>query len=291
VNTTREGLLQIGLLCAVVSLGLFLVFFGLFRLRYGWSLDRWTRAARFAPTENMSADQLFGCLLSANLALLEHDNFNQLASALPARRVRAILKSHWGIDSAETCRRGIFGRLRELGRESAEEEAAFSAWAAGTTVDSNAFASLRDVCLFLSMDVRVASPRRFFKQDFSTMAWDIQQVAYIVRLGCAVGFVPRDSAEDVLAVLQRSARAAYASWKDFSLAMLVGMGMRSPVDTFDTGGWVEFARSHTALLECRDTLLRHAAPWNPDDAHPTPAVPTLRPGAIPQPVSAFNTLT
>ena len=282
-------LTQIGLLCAVVVPAL--VFLGLFRLRYGWSLDRWTRAARFVPTEDMSADQLFGCLLSANLALLEHDNFNQLASALPPRRVRAILKSHWGIDSAETCRRGIFGRLRELGRESAEEEAAFSAWAAGATVDSNAFASLRDVCMFLSIDVQAASPRRFFKHDFSMMAWDIQQVAYITRLGCAAGFMPRDVAEEVLAVLQRSARAAYASWTDFSLAMLVGMGMRSPVDTFDTGGWVQFARSHTALLECRDTLLRHAAPWDPADAHRTPAAATMRPGAIAQPVSAFDTLT
>ncbi|RZI74055.1 MAG: DUF1266 domain-containing protein [Variovorax sp.] len=281
-------LILIGLLCAVVAP--VLVFLGLFRLRYGWSMDRWTRAARFEPTEDMSADQLFGCLLSANLALLEHDNFNQLASALPARRVRAILKTHWDIGSAETCRRAIFGGLRELGRESAEEEEAFSAWAAGATVDSNAFASLRDVCRFLSIDVQVASPHRFLRRDFSMTAWDIQQVAYITRLGSAAGFVPRDLAEEALEVLQRSARAAYTSWKDFSLAMLVGMGMRSPIDTFDTGGWVEFARSHTALLECRDTLLRHAAPWDPADAHRTPSASTVRPGAIAKPVSAFDAL-
>ncbi len=63
-----------------------LVALGLFRLRYGWSCKRWMRAIRFAPGGEMSPVQLFGCLLSANLALLEHDNFNQFESALPAKR-------------------------------------------------------------------------------------------------------------------------------------------------------------------------------------------------------------
>ncbi|MET0542403.1 MAG: DUF1266 domain-containing protein [Variovorax sp.] len=267
-----------------------LVFLGLFRLRYGWSQDRWTHAIRFAPTETMSPAQLFGCLLSANLALLEHDNFNQLASALPVRRVRAILAAHWQIDSPASCRGAIFGRLHHLGRASKEEEAAFAAWAAGTTIDTPAFAALHDVCRFLSMDAQVTSPRRMLDRPFDMLAWDIQQVAYIMRLGLAAGLVQRDLAERMFGLLQDRARDAYHSWNDFSLAMLVGMGMRSPVDTFDIGGWIEFARSHTVLLESRDTLLRHAAPWTAADAGRTHAAPVPRPAVIGHAASAFDTL-
>lgn len=275
--------LSIVALCALVCLGLF-------RLRNGMSQDRWMRAIRFAPTEEMPPDRLFGCLLSANLALLEHDNFNQVASALPARRVRAVLAAHWRIDSPESCRAAIFDRLAHLGRVSEDEAAAFSAWAAGASLDTLAFDALHDVCRFLSKDAQVTQPRRVIDHRFSMLAWDIQQVAYMARLGCTAGFVPRETAERVLEVLQPHAREAYRSWNEFSLAVLVGMGMRSPVDNFDLGGWPQLARSHTMLLESRDALLRHAAPWDAADAHRPRMAPAARPMVIGHAASAFDTL-
>ncbi len=240
-----------------------LVALGLFRLRYGWSCKRWMRAIRFAPRGEMSAAQLFGCLLSANLALLEHDNFNQFESALPAKRIRAILAAHWDIHSAESCGRIVFGRLRNLGCATLEEQAAFSAWADGASLDSRAFASLHGVCRFLSNDAQVVPPHRLLGHRFSMMAWDIQQVAYMTRLGFTAGYVSRRIADHVFGELQRHARRHCHSWNDYSLSMLVGMGVRSPVDQFDIGGWFEFARSHTVLTGSRETLLRHAAPWDP----------------------------
>lgn len=262
-------------LCGIVCVGLF-------RLRYGWSQDRWLQAIRFAPKEPVGPDALFGYLLSANLALLEHDNFNQLASALPHDRIRAILAAHWNIDSAATCGATLFGKLRSLGRASPDEAAAFSAWAAGTTAITPAFAALHDVCRFLSLDAQVAKPHRLAGHAFSLAAWDIQQVAYIARLGVAVGFVSRDIAEDVLDELKLHARLACRSWSDFSLSMLVGMGMHSPVDAFDVGGWNEFARSHGVLLESHATLLRFASPWGEVAAHRSAAVAA-------QPASAAST--
>ena len=96
----------------------------------------------------------------------------------------------------------------------------------------------------------------------SVLAWDVQQVAYLARLGLAVGYVSRESADSILDLLQARARSEYASWQEYPLSALIGLGMRGSLEIFDTTEWMQFARTHSVLLDQRHSPIRIAAPWN-----------------------------
>src|SRR6185312_9457598 len=85
------------------------------------------------------------------------------------------------------------------------------------------------------------------------VAWDVQQAAYVVRLGRAAGYLSRSMAESTLARLQHAARGHYTSWTDYSLSALLGMGLRG---RFDLAEWHRVARSHDALMTAHAELLR-----------------------------------
>ena len=239
----------LALLCTIVG------------VRMGWSDASRARDIAFVPTEAISEDQLFGLLLGANVALLEHDNFNQLASTLPRRRIPELLARYWNVCSARDFQRVIDDRLRSLGAVSAEEAEAFEAWRAGTPIDTEAYRSLRDVLVFLSVHAGIVKPGDIRDQHCHLVAWDVQQVAYLLRLGFTMGYVSRETAWRTLNRLRQTARMRYASWTDYSLSALVGMGLRGVLDLDDVGDWYHIARSHTVLLAARRSLLARAADW------------------------------
>jgi hypothetical protein len=266
----------LALLCAVVG------------VRMGWSDASRARRIAFRPTEAITAHQLFGLLLGANLALLEHDDFNQLASALPHRRIRELLAQHWNIRSAQDFQAVIEQRLRTVGAVSSEEAEAIDAWHTGAPVDTAAYRSLQDVLVFLSAHAGIVKPGEIRDQHCHLVAWDVQQVAYLLRLGFTMGYISRDSVRRVLERLQKTARVHYTSWKDYSLSALVGMGLRGVLDLDDIGDWYQIARSHTVLLAARRSLLGRAGDWSVSMPS-TEAGPVSGFLTIDLPITAFDT--
>lgn len=238
------------------SLTLWLLFRGVFDPSTG----RWSRAIAFRPEEAMAPEQLFGCLLSGNLALMMRDNFNQLGSALSRRRARKVLGFLWGISSPSDCRRLLEHRLRWLGQMTSLEKSAAAAWLCSSQADSREYRALRNTCVFLSshMSPSVARIRHI---HIGVLAWDIQQLAYVLRLSLTAGYIPRDTAEKTLSLLATRARSHYASWRDYSLSALIGLGMRGSVEFFDRTEWRFFARTHSVLLHELHSPTRDASSW------------------------------
>ena len=267
----------LALLCTIVG------------VRMSWSDANWARGISFSPTEAITAHQLFGLLLGANLALLEHDDFNQLASTLPRRHIRAILARYWGVRSAHDFQQVIDTRLRTLGAMSSDEAEAFEAWRVGEPVDTAAYRSLRDVLVFLSAHAGIVKLGEIRDQHCHLVAWDVQQVAYLLRLGFTMGYASRESVWRTLDRLQPTARMRYTSWKDYSLSALVGMGVRGVLDLDDIGDWYHIARSHTVLLAARRSLLARAADWAaPADAPDVELVSSFLTAGMP--ITAFDPL-
>ncbi|WP_431275015.1 DUF1266 domain-containing protein [Variovorax ureilyticus] len=203
----------------------------------------------------MSPEQLFGCLLSANFAVLMNDNFNQLASALPEHRVRRLLAEHWGIETRADCLRVIGQRVEQLGKISPAEMQAVAAWLEEQRPGGEG------VRPGLRSTVGLASGDEMSHGHLSVLAWDIQQLAYLVRLAHAVGHVSRSDAEAVLERLAVRARMHFGSWKVYSLAALVGLGMRGAMEVFETSAWERYSRTHSILLRGRCSPIRFASPW------------------------------
>lgn len=267
----------LALLCTIVG------------VRMNWSDANWARGIAFAPTEAIAAHQLFGLLLGANLALLERDDFNQLASTLPRRRIRELLARYWNVRSARDFQQVVDTRLRTLGAVSSEEAEAFEAWRIGVPVDTAAYRSLRDVLVFLSAHAGVVKPGEIRDQHCRLVAWDVQQVAYLLRLGFTLGYASRESVWRTLDRLQPMARMRYTSWKDYSLSALVGMGVRGVLDLDDIGDWHHIAHSHTVLLAARRSLLARAADWTaPADAPEVELAGSFL--AVGMPITAFDPL-
>jgi hypothetical protein len=187
----------------------------------------------FAPTERLSAHQLCGCLLSANLAVLAQDNFNQLASALSPRRARRMLEHHWGLKSAFACRRCLESRLARLSIALPDEAKAFAAWC----------------------------DRAVRKSDthLSKLAWDIQQVAHMARLGLSAGYVSREVVESTLTRLQHAVRAQYPTWSDYSLLALKGWSLRAHRGERASASWQRIRETHRVLLEAPDSPIHRVA--------------------------------
>jgi hypothetical protein len=242
------GSLWLSLLCIYV------------RIRQGRTVAQWCDAIRFRQSDEASPHQLFGYLLSGNLALLEGDDFNQLSSILAVRRIRKLLAWYWGIHSREDFHRAVDQRLGQLGTMSSQERDAFAAWRNNAPIDTESYGALLDACVFLSVDAGIVTPCEITGRHLDMRAWDIQQLAYILRLGFTLGYVTREFAESMLARLQREARIHYASWKDYSLSSLVGRGLRNRIDLFDPGNWQQIARTHVVLTAPASPIAQ-AAPW------------------------------
>jgi hypothetical protein len=233
------------------------------RRRMGRNPAQGSRAIAFVPTEPVTPRELAGYLLSANLAVLEHDNFNQLGSALPAWRVRALLLRYWDVTSLQSFHEALEHRLQWYGIGSEEEMQALEAWREGEAEPSDAYAALEDICQFLSVHAGLASPRDIGPHHANLMAWDVQQLAYLVRLGFTLQYLSRDRAQGILKMLQGEIRLHYRSWKEYSLSSLIGMGLRSPIDLEDVGDWYHIARSHAMLLHAASSPIAHARLWGP----------------------------
>lgn len=264
-------------------------------VRMGWSDASRARDIAFVPTEPITAHQLFGLLLGANLVVLEHDDFNQLASKLPRRRIRKVLARYWSVQSADGFRRAVDERLRELGAVSLEEAEAIGAWQRGEPADSTAYRSLHDVLFFLSTHARIVRADKVRDLHCRMVAWDVQQLAYLLRLGFTMGYASREAVWHTLDRLQRTARTSYMSWKDYSLSALVGMGLRGVIDLDDIGDWYYIARSHTVLQAARRSLLSRAADWSAADhaaeaGADAQAEPVSGFSALGLPTTAFDTL-
>ncbi len=274
----------------IAAIVVWLVLLGIvLRARWEWTQAKWSHAVEFKPTEDVSGHQLFGLLLGANLALLERDDFNQLASRLPVRRVREILALHWNVQSPLDFHQVITRRLRGLGARAPEEAEAFEAWCKGAPIGTPSYRALYDILKFLSTRACIVKPSEISGEHCSMVAWDIQQVAYLLRLGFTIGYVPRDLASSTLTSLQREARMHYQSWQDYSLSALIGMGMRGYIDLEDPGDWYQIARSHTILLTSKNTPIAQAPVWGvPTDW--SDIEPAIRLFAFGAPTTAFDPL-
>lgn len=232
-------------------------------LTFGQSCFVTRRARQIAlrPSEPMLPDELFGCLLSANFATLEGDDFNQLGSSLSERRVRDVLTQHWRVQSSDECVWLIERGLRSLGVGAPAEKAAYAAWRSGYVVHSGAYAALHEICRLLVQDIRVVEASQIRDVHLSSLAWDVQQLAYLVRLGFSAGHLSRQTARRILKRLQEAACERYASWEDYSLSALIAVGVRNPIDSFDSGDWRKLARSHLVLLQAQRATFSHATRW------------------------------
>lgn len=139
----------------------------------GKSAARWAQQIAFRPTEPVSADQLFGYLLSANFAVLEEDDFNQLGSSLAKERVEAVLMLHWRVQHACECVWLIERWLQCLGTGFPAERAAYAAWRNGHVVDSDTYAALQETCRFLVHDARVVGAKQINDVHLNPVAWEI----------------------------------------------------------------------------------------------------------------------
>jgi len=247
-----------------------LVLWAFLRGSFGPSLGQWSREIAFAPTEPMSREQLFGCLLGGNFALLLRDNFNQFGSGLSERRIRGILRHHWAIHTRFDCARVIQSRLESLGRMSPSEKRAVAAWLAREPIDTNEYAALEDACTFMARRACIARVDDLRRDHLGVLAWDIQQLACLVRLARTVDYVSKARAEELLALLAVRARAHFAAWSDYSLAALVGLGLRGSLEVFDSAEWTRFARTHAVFLHERWSPTFAAARWS-ESAGPPPA--------------------
>lgn len=216
----------------------------------------------FAPTEPVAPPQLAAYLLSANLALLANDDFNQLESALSPRRVRQVLRRQWKIGSHKDFERTLGERLNWCGTGTPDEMKALAAWREGRRHPGTAGVALDGICKFLSVQAGIVAPRSIGACHMNLMAWDVQQLAYMVRLGAARGYLARPRAQSLLAMLHREARMHYTSWSDYSLSSLIGMGLRSPVDLHEANGWHLIAASHAALLSTPTSPMTQAGLWS-----------------------------
>lgn len=247
-----------GLLSAAFMWGLVLWTF--LRGRLGLPMATRLREISFRPNEAMSAEQLFGCLLSANFALLMHDNFNRVASALPEPRVRRLLEEHWGIVSQSDCLRQIEDHVERLGVMSLPEMSAIAAWLSEPR-SSGERAAIEDCHTTMKLRARLARVDELRHSHLSVLAWDIQQLAYLIRLARAVDLVSQDHAEILLDRLAARARTHFGSWNDYSLSALVGVGMRGSMEIFETSEWETIARTHSVLLDERHSPIGHASSW------------------------------
>jgi hypothetical protein len=241
----------------------------------GKSVARRARRIAVRPTEPVSPDQLFGYLLSANFAVLEGDDFNQLGSSLAKELVEAVLIQHWRVQRGCECVWLVERWLRSLG--TGFPAAAYAAWRSGHVVDSDAYAALEEICRFLVQDARVVEARQIQNVHLNPAAWEIQQAVYLVRLGFSAEYLSRANAQAALRRLQEAARAHYASWEDFSLSGLIALGVRGPIDSFDLVNWRKIARSHEVLLRAQRTTLAHAVRWKVFTAVSAPSSRRLEP--------------
>ena len=230
------------------------------------------RSLSFEPTEPMSREALFEVMLSANFALLMHDDFNQLGSALPHEQAHEMLEVHWGVDSKDAYRIELEARRRRLA--DLQVRAARRSPRLRASTDHPEFVTPR----FVDLDLLT-------HDQISALAWDIQQLAYLVRLGHKVDHLPRDHAEAVLQDVAALARSHFSSWSDYSLSALVGMRLRGPFEIFGVSEWNRFSQSHALLLVGRaGSPLAEAAAWR--DVPARSAVPVGPMGAPAPPVSA-----
>ncbi|MGJ7493318.1 DUF1266 domain-containing protein [Variovorax sp. ZT4R33] len=247
-------------------------------------------ALNFAPTESVSPRQLGAYLLSANLALLANDDFNQLKSALPKRKVRQLLRGQWQIRSRQDFECVLADRLEWCGVGTAEEMQALSTWHQGHAQTTPAGAALEDICRFLSVHAGIVHPRTIGDFHLNLVAWDVQQLAYMVRLGASLDYLSTSRAHALLTMLHREARMHYTSWGEYSLSSLIGMGLRSPVDLHQASGWHRIAASHAALLRTPTSPMVRLGLWSTAASPAPPAPPTAAPHAQPwhvRPLSSF----
>lgn len=229
--------------------------------RYGGLFSRWRKAVAFKLQESILPSELFGLLLGGNLALLAKDDFNQLASSLSLKRVRGLLLSYWGIETRDDFAWVLQQRLATLGHTTHAERDAFMSLRFGEPSDTPTYAALFDVCRFLSVSAGLIDPGRISIRHLQMLAWDIEQAAYMVRLGYSIGYLSREQAFQTLRILAATARFNYRGWAEFSISALIGIGVRGAVGGIDRLDWFRYARTHAFFEGGRGSAIAHAQSW------------------------------
>lgn len=220
-----------------------------FRERLGLALTSGPHPPILGPADGMTTNQLFECLLSGNLAVSLGDDFRQLESGLSDRRAEGNLALHWGIDSREICRRVVGERLTFFGATTCGAKRAIDTWYHREDVDLDEKVLIEEAYLYLALHANLAHEEAPCHDPLSMLAWDIQQLAVIVRLSLKLAYIDRHEAEAILRTLAEQARSGFRSWKDFSLCAMVGLGMSGSIALFDTNEWAWLASTHAVFLD------------------------------------------
>lgn len=232
-----------------------------------WVLRMWptswsARRIDLNPTELVRPEQLSGYLLSANLALMEGDDFNQLASALSPKRVAQVLSDHWEVTDQSSFDRVTASSFESLGDTSEFERAAFETWIQCNATGLPCAGALSQVCHFLSDVARLAEARHLNARHLKLVAWDVQQLAYLIRLGHACGYVSRNVAQSHLERLCLEVSMHHDSWAEYSISALIGIGVTRHFDSLESLQWRRLARSHRVLMSDDHGLLEYASLWS-----------------------------
>lgn len=208
------------------------------------------------------AQELFGCLLSANLAVLENDNFDRIESSLSSWKARRALTKHWGIWTTAGLRKTISVGFDNAGQTSEDEREALEAWASNRETNCATFWAIRDIVLLMATYTAAIPFTSVRLKRFSLLAWDIQQLAYIVRLGTAAGMLSVHEGRDWLRLLADKIRCYYSNWHEYSLNAIVGRCIKHPVDWFRLGQWTELVATHDKFLALGRGAFAQALPWS-----------------------------
>ncbi|MBU2407639.1 MAG: DUF1266 domain-containing protein [Gammaproteobacteria bacterium] len=152
--------------------------------------------------------------------------------------------------------------MKRLGECCAGEEAAYLGWRDGVQIATEEYRALANACWFLVNEGSVVDLSSIRRICSAPLACDIEQTAYLVRLGLSVGFLEREQALLVLRELSDRARGGFQSWEDYSLAALIGMAVRTRDELTDDEEWRHIARSHRVFLSGQQAAFSLAAGWS-----------------------------
>lgn len=207
-------------------------------------------------------------LLSANVFLLNRDDFRQLASSKPGADVKQILASWWGVSAPQDLRDALDRVRAQLARPPAEQAEALAASAQGRTLPTRSGQALRQTIEWLqARQPPLLPPGGIGAVHLNAAAWNIERQACLVRWGFSVDHLRTEEAWALLADLLAQARRHYPRFEDYSLSYLLVRGMWSAPGEDDAGGadetgdWPELADAHRKLLNDAASPLVTAEKW------------------------------
>ena len=193
-------------------------------------------------------ETLFRILLSGHQALLEGDNFNQMASALGKHASIAMLKSRWKVDNQHSLENYLANSLDSMGTPS-QDEADVLQNEFKATSKPRLYGLLNKICGNLIDSACIANSSELSPIHFQMLAHDAQDRANVIRLSLAAGYIDEVSATNELSKIEFKVVAAYDSWQQYSLSALIGYSVRQCVDGNPMHPYQRMGAAHCAFCK------------------------------------------